>query len=187
MSLLIGGSIVAGIALFVWLMIWLITPEQKTGTVTDLTWKTSISLQEYTTIEDEGWDVPIGARIIKSEERWVDTIQEFDHFDIVKMPVTKYKKVQDEDSVWTTMEDLGNGFDEEVEYREEQYHEEPYTVWEDVKVPVYKDVDIYEDWYWYEYDEWITIDTKTTSGHKGTEHDPVLTDVSYTHHRSHET
>lgn len=172
---------IAGIALtvagLIWLVAWLVTPQQKTGTVTDLTWKTSISLEELITEKGEGWDLPIGARTISSERRFKETVQEVDHYDTVTVPVTKYMTVQDEDLVWYTYEDMGNGFDAEIEHRMPQSHEEPYTDYEDKKVPVYKDVDIYADWYKYEVDRWVTIDTKTTQGQKGEEHDPVLTAV----------
>lgn len=173
-KLVIGGGIAAGIGFFIWLMVWFLTPVQKTGTVTDLTWKTSVSMEEFTTIQDEGWHVPAGARTIDSEKRYKETVQEVDYYETVTVPVTKYKTVQDADRVWYTYEDLGNGFAAEVEHREPQYHKESYTVMETQQVPHYKNVDIYAEWYWYEYDKWITIDTRTSNGHKGEEHDPIL-------------
>ncbi len=162
------------IGLLIWFVIWAATPQQLTGTVTDLTWETSISLEEFTTIEDEGWYPPSDARIKYSQERYYDTIQEIDHYDTVTEPVTKYRTVQDPDYVYYTYEDQGNGYALEVEHRVPQSHQEPYIDYESKEVPVYRDVDIFETWYWYEYDRWLTIDTKKASGDKGEEEDPVL-------------
>lgn len=167
-------GIIAAVIGLIWLLVWAVIPEQKSGTVSELTWRTSVSLQELVTEKDEGWDPPINARITDQEWSYKDTVQEIDHYDTVTVPVTKYRTVQDEDRVWYSYEDMGNGFDMEVEHREPQYHQEPYTDYEEQQIPVYKDVDVYAYWYVWEINRWITVDTKTTSGNKGTEHDPVL-------------
>lgn len=172
LTIICAGLIIIPIILF---MIWLLKPEEKTGTVTEFTWTSSISLEELVTYKDEGWDPPIEARVTDSYQKFKETKQVVDHYDTVQVPVTKYKTVKDPDLVWYTYEDLGNGFDEEIEHRLEQSHEEPYTVYEDTQVPVYVDVDVYAEWYEYEYDKWVIKDTKTTQGNKGEEHDPVLT------------
>lgn len=153
---------------------WALTPEQKTGTVTDLTWETSVSLEELVTDTGEGWSLPIGARETDREWRYYDTVQEIDHYETKTVPVTKYRTVQDPDYVWYTYEDQGNGVDAEIEHRETRSHEEPYTDYETQQVPVYKDVDVYQWWYSWEMDRWTVVDTETTKGSKGTEHDPVL-------------
>ena len=163
-----------GIASF---LTWLFTPNQITGTVTDLTWKTSISLEELTTFKDKGWDLPNNARILDVEYKFKETVPKIDHYETKNVPVTKYRTVQDPDYVYYTYEDMGNGFDAEVKHTVPQSHQEPYTELEPQQVPIYKNVDVYADWYEYEYDKWITIDTETTQGSKGTEHDPVLNAV----------
>lgn len=173
-ALFAGLGMAAFIAGIVWFMAWLMVPDEKSGTVTDLTWRTSVTLEELKTHRDEGWDPPLDARILDTEWKFRDTDRVVDHTETVKVPVTKYRDVQDPDKVWTTWEDLGNGFDEEVEHREEQWHKEPYTDYEEQEVKVYKDVDVYDYWYTYEYDRWEDIRTESTEGSKGTEHGPDL-------------
>lgn len=170
-----GIGICFAMIAFVLLMVILLKPEIKTGTVTDLTWKTSISLEELVTEQDEGWDHPANARILDVEYRFKETVPVIDHYTTELQMVTKYRTVQDPDLVWTTWEDMGNGFSQEVEHRMPQSHQEAYTEWEPVQVPVYRDEDVYADWYVYEYDHWVTVRTETTAGRKGEEHDPVLT------------
>lgn len=166
------AALLCGIGFFVWLMVFMLSPTAKPATVDDVQWSSSMSLQEFQTLQDEGWDAPSGARILKTERRYKETVQEIDHYRTEKQPVTKYRTVQDEDRVWYTWEDMGNGYEQEVEHREPQSHQEPYTEYEDVRVPVYRDVAVYDDWKWYEYDKWVTLETRTESGNKGEEHDP---------------
>lgn len=169
-----GVAICFSLIAFVLLIVALLKPEVKSGTVTELTWSSSVSLQELVTEKDEGWDYPAGARILDTQWKFKETVPVLDHYKTELQPVTKYRTVQDPDLVWTTWEDMGNGFSQEVEHRQPQSHQEPYTEMEPVQVPVYRDEDIYADWYVYEYDHWVTIRTETTSGIKGEEHDPVL-------------
>lgn len=169
-----GIGICFAMIAFVLLMVILLKPEVKSGTVTELTWSSSISLQELVTEKDEGWDYPAGARILDTQWKFKETVPMLDHYETELQPVTKYRTVQDPDLVWTTWEDMGNGFSQEVEHRLPQSHQEPYTEMEPVQVPVYRDEDVYADWYVYEYDHWVTVRTETTSGIKGEEHDPVL-------------
>lgn len=173
-ALFTGAGVLAVLAAVILFFSWALTPEQKTGTVTDLTWETSISLEELVTETGEGWSLPVGARETDREWRYYDTVQEIDHYEAKTVPVTKYRTVQDPDYVWYTYEDQGNGVDAEIEHRETRSHKEPYTDYETQQVPVYKDVDVYQRWYSWELDRWTVADTETTKGSKGTEHDPVL-------------
>lgn len=144
------------------------------GTVTEMAWSSSVSLEEFTTIRDEGWTHPSDARVLDKTWTYKETIQVIDHYDTEIQPVTKTRTVQDGVDTYYTYEDMGNGFSAQVEHTTPHYTTETYTDYETVQVPVYRDEDVYDWWYDYEYDRWLTIDTVTNSGDKGEESDPVF-------------
>lgn len=155
-------------------LIFFLKPTQMEGIVTELTWSSTVNLEEFTTLKDEGWNYPSDARILDKKYIYKETIQVIDHYDTEIQPVTKMRTVQNGYDTYYTYEDLGNGFSKEVEHQTPHYDVEIYTDYETVQVPVYRDEDVYDWWYTYEYDRWLTIDTRTNSGNKGEETEPVF-------------
>lgn len=163
-------AIIALIAGFVFFL----KPTQMEGEVTELAWSSTVNLEEFTTIKDEGWTYPSDARILDRDYKYKETVQVIDHYDTDIQPVTKTRTVQNGYDTYYTYEDMGNGFSAEVEHKTPHYDTETYTDYETVQVPIYRDEDIYDWWYRYEYDRWLKIDTCTNSGDKGEESDPVF-------------
>lgn len=154
--LLIGGVTLAIIAMIVGLVM-LCMPKEVAGTVEGFDWSRTIEIEEYKTVREDGWSIPVGGREISRR-------QEIHHYDkVLDHYETKTREEQYIDhyeEYVTGYRDLGNGHFEEITAQRPVYKTRTVTYQE----PVYKDVPIYQTKYTYDIDKWVHQSNKTTSG-----------------------
>ena len=135
-------------------------PRDKATTVSDKTWQRSIAVEAYTTVEETGWSVPSGGRML-------DTSQAIHHYEQV---LDGY--VEEE---YDVPYEVLDGYDEKVEYEDNgdgtftevvteipRYRTEYRT--ETRTVPVYRSEPVYQTLYRYEIDKWLPARTETAGG-----------------------
>ena len=147
-----------GIAAIIVTLLCIFLPKTVEGTVTDVYWKSYVDIEEYTTVQESDWSIPIGGRLLysRSEIRSYDHI--LDHYE------TRTRSVQVLDhyeEYVSGYRDLGNGHFEEIISRRPVYT----TKTETYQEPVYKDVPIYDTKYYYEIERWLHQSYKTESNH----------------------
>ena len=79
------------LALFAFLLI----PVHDTITVNSFSWTYEMSVEEYKTVKDSGWDVPNGGRIYNQYKKKHGTKTVFDGYDSDGKPKTKEEDVYD--------------------------------------------------------------------------------------------
>lgn len=146
-------------------MVFRTVNHKETFTVSDKQWVYTVFVEECNTYQDSGWYPPANARILNKEYKFKETVQKIDHYEIVTREVERSREVPDGYDISYEYEDLGNGYAEEVEVKTEKYRTEYYTEEITEEVPVYVDVDVYDYYYWYEYDRWEVCDKVVTSSH----------------------
>lgn len=161
---LILALIVAGVYLF--------SPKSRAVTVADKTWQRSVEVQEDRLVEEDGWTLPPDAVEL------LDTRREIHHYDQIldhyeTVTEERSRQVQDGYDTYTTYEDMGNGYFEEIEHSEPRYVTEYYTV--TYEEPVYRSVPVYEMKYYYTVWRWVYDRTETAAGQT----DPYWPDVQY--------
>lgn len=128
--------------------------------VQSVAWERHVYIDRYTTVKEDGWDLPNNARAYdkRSEIHHYDKV--FDHNeiyyeDVGKQEIDHYKTVSEK-------RDLGNGKFEITTHQEPVYK----TVYHKEKRerPVYKDVPVYKLKYYYEIERWKHYRTVDTSG-----------------------
>lgn len=169
-SALIGLFSALGIGTLAILMVVLFTPKEYQVTVTDVSWYRSISIEQQGTYHESGWTVPVGGRQTSKEWKYVRTDKVIDHYDT--KDVTKTKTVEDGYDVDYEYVDNGDGSADRIEVRTPRYKTVTYT--ETESVPVYKDVDIYDWYYYYDIDRWKYHHSVETSG----QYDPYWGEVN---------
>lgn len=172
-------AILSGLALALFAAWYLFFSTTETAlTITSKSWERVVNIQQMTVVEDEGWDVPIGGRTTDTRKKYFKTIDE------VVGHETKYRDGKEGTGRYREYDcgkrkDLGNGYFENDPCKEE--------IMKDVKIPYEVEITrpkkIYETWYTYEYDQWNTIQSMTTSGGDTTPHwhDALLLDQPTDH------
>lgn len=161
------------VILFILLIVGMISifkPKVKTLEVTGLEWKSTISIQEYKTVNESNWYLPAGARLQYSREEISGYDSVFDLYEIRTRPITK--KVLVRYDIKTTYTDLGNGYFEENVYEVPVY--DTVTEYEEYKEVVYREEPIYNTKYYYEIYKWVFKENKTKTG---TDKNPIYPNV----------
>lgn len=159
---ILGGA-VAIIALIL-LLISIFTPRMYNAQVCDKSWNRSITIQELRTLDESDWEVPLGGRVYDERQEIRDYDHVIDHYDTVEHKVPR----REIDHYEYEYSDNGDGtFDEE----EIPIYNTVYDI-EYEKVPVYKDVPIYDTKYYYKIDRWCYDRTETSSGKTDTPYWP---------------
>lgn len=153
--LMVMAAIIA-VSTSVMLLINLLTPREYYGTITDKTWERKINIEEYCTLSENDWTLPLDGRLQYTTEEIHHYEKVFDHYE------TKTKEVSEQvfDGYDVAYSDNGNGtFTEHstpryrTEYRTETYQE-----------PVYRDEPVYRTMYYYEIDRWVHSRSVKTAG-----------------------
>lgn len=128
------------------------TTEVKTH-VTHFDWNRTVFIDQYRTVEEGDWSMPMGGRLERTESHINHYDKVFDHNE------TKHRSVRDGDEDYACGEqDDGNGFFTEKMCSRPKYKDETYDD------PVYRDVPVYEPWYVYLIERWVLERTVATSG-----------------------
>lgn len=164
--LLIGGA-VALLVLILGISIPIIKHFTATVsgsvTVTNFEWERSVEVEQYTTLNLEGWDTPSDARITWTESRHYDDEDIWD----TRSVLVDVPKTRDVPSTYdcSTMRDTGNGNYAKVEKSCPTTKKESYTVKErQQKRVIVGQRPIYRDWYHYQVDRWQHARWERTSG-----------------------
>ena len=121
--------------------------KPKEFTPTDFSWKTTIKVEHYETVNESDWSIPTGGRETSHESRIHHYNHVIDHY----RTVTKTRSVQDGYDVSYSYSSNGDGTFTEHEHCTPRYRTETYTEQE----PVYRDDPVYKTYYYYDIEKWI--------------------------------
>lgn len=159
---------ILGIFATVLVLFWAISAYRSDrnlpAVVTELSWETTIDIEHYTTNQHEGWTMPTGARLVRTEERVTGYRDgQLLYYDEHTVSVPKQVKVGTEEQLVDVI-DMGNGFEQAV-YDTVDIYDTVYET-EVVRTPVYEQIPIYQTWYVYDQDEWEHARYVTETGTK---------------------
>lgn len=160
------------VLLGLWMLLF--DTHQVEAEVTGFSWQRSITIEEERTFIEEDWDVPFDGRLISQSRRIRYYEDVLDHYETVPQQVCVNVQVGTESySCGTISRDLGNGyFETETEYCDRAvYTTECHTEYS--QEPVYRQEPVYDTYYRYEIDRWVTDRTERASG---TDRDPYWPD-----------
>ena len=156
----VGAGVLAAIIL-VMCLVWMFTPKVQDVTIQDFSWERSINIEEYVTVERNGWSLPADGRLKYSQQEIKGYEQVIDHYETKTREYTE--QVLDHYETYVSgHRDLGNGYFEEIESERPVYRTETRT--ETYQEPVYRDEPIYATKYYYEIDVWQHAFYSTSSG-----------------------
>ncbi len=150
----IGAIAIIGLLILSLLIIFI--PRKKEFPVSGFSWERTCYIEEYKTVNKNGWTLPSQARV-----RY--TSQEIHHYDKVQdgyKTETYSEKVQDGYETKERTVDKGNGYFDVETYSVPKYK----TVQKTRQVPKYKDVPVYRTKYYYEIDEWVYQSLRMSAG-----------------------
>lgn len=151
---LLGGA--TAIIAVIMLLISIFTPKEYDVQLTNKTWNRSISIQKLITVDENDWSVPPGGRIYDEKQEIRDYDHVIDHYKTKEYKVSR-KEIDHYEYKYS---DNGDGtFDEEKVPVYKTVYDTEYK-----KVPVYKDVPIYDTKYYYKIDKWFHNRTESSSG-----------------------
>ena len=153
-----GIGIFTVIVLAVICIIMILTPKERTITVTDIDWERNIAVEEYRTVSESGWHVPPGGRVSYTRNEIYDYDQVLDHYERVSH---ERRVVTGSHEEVVGYRDLGNGYFEEVTRTVDDYDTEIYYTDE----PVYRNEPVYQTKYYYEIERWVYDHTETAAAH----------------------
>ena len=137
--------------------------------VTALNWYRSIAVEQYTSFDESGWELPAGAKLTSQKKELLRTDKVVDHY--VNRQVQRSRRVIDHYETYYTYSDRGNGTFEEIAHERPVYTTEYYT--ETVRDPVYRDVPRYATKYYYTIWRWVEDHRVEASG---TDHEAIWPD-----------
>ncbi len=149
-------GLLAGIPLFILLLIFIFKPRTNVMQVTDVKWTNTIEIEELKTFDEDDWHLPAGARLKYTRSEIRDYESVLDHYEIV----TKSRQVQDGGHYEYDYSDNGDGTFTEHSHFVPEYKTEYYEEQE----PVYRQEPIYDTKYYYEIDRWVYERKVVTSG-----------------------
>ena len=136
-------------------IIYLAIPKEREFTVNDVSWSRTFYIEKYSTVHEEDWDVPHGARV-------TDSYLKTHHYDQVEdgTKIVAYT-VQEPDGtevVGHRYVDKGNGYMDEEDITQTKYK----TVTKTRSETKYKDVAVKRTWYCYDIDKYVRNRTMST-------------------------
>lgn len=147
-------------------------PHNKGVAIVDTQWTREITVQENRLVQESGWTLPADAvEQLDAREEIHHYDKELDHYELVEEQ--RSREVLDGYDTYTTYEDMGNGYFNEVEHSTPRYRTEYYT--ETHEEPVYVDVPVYATKYYYTIYRWEDARTETAQGQT----DPYWPEIAY--------
>jgi hypothetical protein len=156
----VGTGILATIMLIL-LLVGIFAPKIQEVTIKDFSWERSISIEEYVTVDRDGWSLPADGRLKYSQQEIKGYTQVIDHYETKTRTYTEEVFDHYEEYI-SGYRDLGNGYFEEITSKRPVYRTETRT--ETYEEPVYRDEPIYATKYYYEIDVWQYAFSHNTSG-----------------------
>lgn len=122
------------------------------GMVVSKQWERTVQVEAYRTVRDEGWELPPGARRIRSYRAIRDYRQVLDHHETRTRQVSE--RVQTGTRTYTCGSiDRGNGYFEDKTCTEPEYETRYHT--ETYQEPVYRREPVYDTKYEYRVKRWV--------------------------------
>lgn len=153
-------TIIASLAFLIGL-VFLFIPKEHELTVQEISWEYNINIERYQTVQENGWYLPSGARLLSTSLEISGYEQVLDHYETRTRQVSRQEIVGYEEYV-SGYRDLGNGYAEKIISSRPIY--QTYYDTETYQEPIYRDEPIYSTRYYYEIDKWLYERTVTTSG-----------------------
>lgn len=129
-------------------------------TVSEIGWSRTVTVEQNTECEENGWSLPQEAELIRSARELYGYNRVLDHYEDVSYQ--RSRRVVDHYETYYTYEDRGNGSFEEISHERPVYTTEYYT--ETVSEPVYRQVPQYETMYYYKIWRWMESREARASG-----------------------
>ena len=120
--------------------------------VTGFKWERTISFEQYKTVQEEGWSIPPGGRIVSSYQAIHHYNHILDHYETKTRIVTEQVPSGVESYVCGERS-LGNGYFEDIECTRTTYTTQSRT--ETYQEPVYRDDPVYQTKYIYDIERWV--------------------------------
>jgi hypothetical protein len=155
------SGITIGIVSLIVALFFLFMPKTQEGTVDGFAWSRSIAIEEYKTIDENGWVLPSGARLHYTKEEIRTYEDVIDHYETKTRTYTE-QVIDHYETVVTGHKDNGNGTFSEITSQRPVYRTETRT--ETYQDPVYRKEPVYDTKYYYEIDKWVHKDDIDTSG-----------------------
>lgn len=142
-------------------LVWLFTPKYENVTIQDFSWERSIHIEKEVTLKDDGWSIPYGGRELDRDWKFKETRKFIDHYEEEEYDSWEIVGYEERE-VARYWEDNGDGTESLiVEYDDFPVYD---YVTRTRKVEVYGYEDIYDWWYTYEYEKWVTDYHARSSG-----------------------
>lgn len=145
-------------------------PKASTIEVAGFDWEQTIDIEQLQTVNENGWELPSGARLQRKDSEIRSYSHVVDHYETEEVQVPE--QVIDHYETYTTEVDNGDGTFDVEEHKEPVYKTEYHT--ETREVPVYVDIPIFDTKYYYEIERYVKEREVTTSGN---DHNPQWGEV----------
>jgi hypothetical protein len=129
------------------------------ATVSDFVWSQTVHIEEYQTFHEEGWSIPYGGRVTNQEIRLSGYVTITDGYTTESYPDTCYRS---EYRSRTCETDNGNGSFSTYECGSSE--SVAYSCTNTRSVPITHQEPVFNTWYYYDIDRWVTISNHPTSG-----------------------
>lgn len=146
--------------LSIWGIVYACMPKSDTITVESISWERNIETEIEKTFSESGWTLPVGARLLYSQQEWHHDDKVIDHYEDVEITKYNYEKVGER--TWTEYEENEDGTADIIKCSEDVYDYVPYQTTE--SQPVYKKVPVFQTKYYYEIDKYVHNRNLKTSG-----------------------
>jgi RNA polymerase subunit RPABC4/transcription elongation factor Spt4 len=155
---IILGFLVAGGIL--WMLFMLFAPHEATASVNSVSWKSTVSIEEYQFNQHGGWALPSGAVEISRETRQNGTREVYDHTE------TQCETVQDCHTEHTYVRTDRTCYDDGTCDDEDVYDDEEVCTDREECSPhdIYRTEPTYGTWYTYLIWKWVAINPLVTTG-----------------------
>ena len=152
--------ILGAVLSFIFLLIWLFVPHEKTLHVLDKEWEYSIDIERYQQVHESDWSLPSGAELEYTQREIHHYDEVLDHYETKTRTYTE--RVQVGSHTEYSYSDNGDGTFTEHSYQVPDY--ENVTRTETYQEPVYRDEPVYKTKYYYTVWKWLHERYVTTSG-----------------------
>lgn len=188
-NIMIGVAVAIVVALFGFLLFSKFRTHEGNVVVTSLVWERQVSVEEYRTVREQDWSIPVGGREVRNFEDVFRYEDKFSHYADVSSTVTTVIKLPDKDGGTydcSTVTKNGNGTFTKTK-KTCNYPDIPQSTvssWvEHEQVAVSVSAPVYKTKYVYDIERWVhsrwVADSKEAGGELGIKpYWPEVTDLS---------
>lgn len=152
---------IACVLLLIFGGIYFFVPKDTEFIVSALDWQYDQQLEEYKTLNESDWSLPVGGRLSYTQQEIHHYDEVLDHYETKTRTYTE-QVFDHNETIVTGYTDNGNGYFTEQTTTQPVYRTETRT--ETYEEPVYISVPVYQTRYYYEIDRWVPGRTITSFG-----------------------